>query len=145
MNIIPDLTLALIQVVPFLVLVAGLHLILFKPMLDYLHDRAAATVGARHDAQELVKRAEAHAADYEARLKQVRAEIAGYRAGLRADAHKAHAHQIAEARRESDVRLHGALGAVQREAEIAQKAVASMSRELAGDIASSVLGRPVEA
>lgn len=145
MNIIPDLTLALIQVVPFLVLVAGLHVILFKPMLDYLHDRAAATVGAKHDAQELVKRAEARAADYEARLKQVRAEIATYRAGLRADAQKAHAHEVAEARRESDVRLHQAIGAVQREAEGARRAVAGMSKELAGDIVSTVLGRQVEA
>ncbi len=145
MNIIPDLHLALLQVVPFLVLVAGLQAILFKPMLDYLHDRAAATVGAKHDAQELVKRAEAQSAEYEARLKKVLAEIAAYRSGLRVDAHKAHAHQVAEARRESDVLLHSAVGAVQRDADAARKAVGAMAHELAGQIATTVLGRPVEA
>ncbi len=141
MNIIPDLTLALIQVVPFLVLVAGLQVILFKPMLDYLRDRADATVGAKHDAETLSKQASARLGDYETALAKVRAEITEYRAGLRGDAHKAHAHHVAEARREADVRLQGALHGVQREAAAARLAVAGMSKELAADIVSSVLGR----
>ncbi len=144
MNIIPDLTLALVQVAPFLVLVAGLQVIIFKPMLKYLHDRAAATVGAKHDAEALVKRSEGRMAEYEARLAKVRSELTEYRAALRNDAHKEHAQHVAEARRESEVHLHGALAAIQREAAVARKAVASMSKDLAGDIASSVLGRAVE-
>jgi F-type H+-transporting ATPase subunit b len=143
-NIIPDLILALTQVVPFLVLVAGLQVIIFKPMLNYLHDRAAATVGAKHDAAELVKRSEGRLAEYEAQLAKVRSELTEYRAALRTDAQKAQAHHVAEARRESEVHLHGALAAIQREAAVARKAVASMSKDLAGDIASSVLGRAVE-
>jgi len=143
-NIIPDLTLALIQVVPFLVLVAGLNVIIFKPMLNYLHDRAAATVGAKHDAEALVKRSEGRLAEYEAQLAKVRSELTEYRAMLRKDAQKAHAHQVAEARSASEVQLHGALAAIQREAAVARKAVASMSKDLSSDIASSVLGRPVE-
>lgn len=145
MNIIPDLTLALIQVVPFLVLVAGLNVIIFKPMLAYLQARSVATVGAKHDAEALVKRAEARMAEYEAEMARVRSELAEYRAGLRSDAHKAHAHHVAEARREAEVHLHGALGAIQREAAAAQQHVAAMSRELSGEIVTRVLGRAVEA
>ena len=144
MNIIPDLTLALVQVAPFLVLVAGLQVIIFKPMLNYLHDRAAATVGAKHDAEALVKRSEGRMAEYEAQLAKVRSELTEYRAALRNDAQKEHAHHVAEARRESEVHLDGAMAAIQRDAAVARKAVASMSKDLAGDIASSVLGRAVE-
>ncbi len=145
MNIIPDPILAIIQVVPFLVLVAGLHVIIFKPMLDYLHDRGAATVGAKHDAQALMKQAEAKATDYEGQLAKVRAELTEYRAGLRAAAHKVHAGQVAEARRESDENLQGALAGVHAEAAIARQAVSGMAKELSGDIVQSVLGRAVEA
>ena len=141
MNIIPDLTLALIQVVPFLVLVAGLHVILFKPMLAYLHDRAAATVGAKHDAENLSKRAAARLAEYESLLAKVRAELTEYRGGLRSDAHKAHAHRVAEARSEADVHLQAALHGVQREAAHARQAIEGMSKELAGEIVKTVLGR----
>lgn len=141
MNIIPDLTLALLQVVPFLVLVAGLQVIIFKPMLDYLRDRAGATVGAKHDAEALSKRAAEHLANYEAQLARVRAELTEYRGGLRSDAHKAHAHNVAEARREADIHLQGALHGVQRDAALARQAVAEMSTELAADIVKTVLGR----
>lgn len=141
MNIIPDFTLALIQVVPFLVLVAGLQVILFKPMLAYLHDRAVATVGAKHDAELLSQRAAARLGEYEAQLAKVRAELTEYRAGLRGDAHRAHAHSVAEARREADVHLQGALHGVQREAARARQGIAGMSKELAGDIVKTVLGR----
>lgn len=145
MNIIPDFTLALIQVVPFLVLVAGLNVIIFKPMLAYLHDRNVATVGAKHDAEALAKRAEARMGEYEAALAHVRSELTEYRTGLRQSAHKVHAAQVAAAKKASDGRLQLALADVAQSARAARASVGPMSKEIAVDIATRVLGRPVEA
>jgi F0F1-type ATP synthase membrane subunit b/b' len=57
MNIIPDPILVVLQALPFLVLLAGLHVILYKPMLAYLAERREATAGAKKAAQELQERA----------------------------------------------------------------------------------------
>ena len=68
MNIIPDLVLTALLMAPFLVLVAGMHFILYKPMLAYLDARANATVGARKEAEELQARAASRLNEWEVAL-----------------------------------------------------------------------------
>ena len=53
MNIIPNPTLLLLQLLPFAVTIAGLYLILFKPMFAYLEERDEASTGATDTAKDL--------------------------------------------------------------------------------------------
>jgi F-type H+-transporting ATPase subunit b len=143
MNIIPDPFLALLQVVPFLVLMAGLHAILFKPMLAYLHDRTHATVGARKDAQALSEKADARLAELEAALARARSEVADLRAARRADAQRAYQAVITEARQAADLQIGDAVDVIHGEATQAREQLDAHARTLARDIASQVLGRPL--
>lgn len=143
MSIIPDPILALLQVLPFLVLMLGLHFILFKPMLAYLEARDHATVGARHDAQALAAKAEAKLRDYEQALEKARNEVAEYRAARRAEAQKVYMTRVAAAREASDKRLGGAMATITTEAREARSQMGGRARALAVEAASQVLGRPV--
>ena len=46
MNIVPDPMLTALQAVPFAITLGALHVILFKPMLEYLGEREEAIDGA---------------------------------------------------------------------------------------------------
>lgn len=141
MNLTPDPVLVVLQVFPLLVLMGGLHLILFKPMLAYLHDRDKATVGAKKEAEDLAAKAAARLVEYEAALEKARNEVAEFRAARRAEAQKVHGDAVAVARKESEARVAVAVRGIQAEAEVARGQLDAAARTLAGDVASQVLGR----
>ena len=144
MSIIPDPILALLQVLPFLVLMLGLHFILFKPMLAYLEARDHATVGARHEAEALAAKAEAKLRDYEQALEKARNEVAEFRAARRAEAQKVYTAKVASAREAADKRLGSAMATIATESREARSQMGGRARALAVDAASQVLGRPVQ-
>lgn len=141
MSIIPDPILALLQVLPFLVLMLGMHLILFKPMLAYLSEREHATTGARKQAHALAERAEAKLQEYEAALAAARAEVAEFRTARRAEAQASYNSKVTAARSEADKRLGAAMGTIQNEARTARSQIGAHARSLAQAAASQVLGR----
>ena len=144
MNIIPDLSLVLAQFVPFLVVIFGLKIILFDPMLAYLHERNAATKGVRHDAESLAAKAEEKVARYEAALEKARQQITELRAAKRAEANAEYQRIVAEARKQAEARVSGALVQLQADAEVARRGLAASADSLAFDIAQQVLGRKLE-
>lgn len=143
MSIIPDPILALLQILPFLALMLGLHFILFKPMLDYLQARDHATVGARKEAEALAARAEARLLEYEAALAKARSEVAEYRGERRGEAQKRYQARLAEARKEADARLAEAMSSISADAAAARSEIGDRARALASDAAAQVLGRPL--
>ncbi|MDP2307228.1 MAG: ATP synthase F0 subunit B [Pseudomonadota bacterium] len=143
MNIIPDLVLVGTLMVPFLVLVAGLHFILYKPMLAYLDARAEATVGARKEAEALQAKATARLAEWEAALAQARREVAEFRALRRAAAQAKHAGVVAEARAAAETRIGQAIAVIRAEADSARTELDATSRALSREVATQVLGRPL--
>ncbi|MFN7143513.1 MAG: ATP synthase F0 subunit B [Myxococcota bacterium] len=143
MNIIPDLVLTVCLMFPFLVLVAGMHLILYKPMLAYLDARAAATVGARKEAEELQARAASRLNEWEVALAKAQAEVADFRAQRRQVAQGQYQRIVAEARAAADTRLADALASLRTEATAARAELDGTARALAGDVAVRVLGRPL--
>ncbi len=145
MNLTPDPVLVVLQVFPLLVLMGGLHLILFKPMLAYLRERDKATIGAKKDAEELAARAALRLVEYEAALESARNEVAEFRSARRAEAQKVHAETVAVARREAEGRVAAAVKVIQADAEVARGQLASVSRTLAGEVATQVLGRSIPA
>lgn len=145
MNIIPDPLLVVLQALPFLVLLAGLHVILYKPMLAYLAERKEATAGAKKAAQELQERAALKLQQWEQAFARAQAEVADFRAQKRADAQAVYQKRIAEVRSEADKRIAAALAEVQAEATKARADVPVIAAELAREMASKTLGRQVEA
>ncbi|MDP2315165.1 MAG: ATP synthase F0 subunit B [Pseudomonadota bacterium] len=143
MNIIPDLVLVGTLMVPFLVLVAGLHFILYKPMLAYLEARANATVGARKEAEALQGKAAARLAEWDAALAAARLEVTDFRAQRRAGAQALHARVVAEARGAAEAHLSQAIAGIRAEADAARNELDATSRALSREVAAQVLGRPL--
>jgi F-type H+-transporting ATPase subunit b len=143
MDIFPDPMLVLVQLAPFLVLLAGLHVILFKPTLDYLEARQAATDGARAEAARLQGSSGAALDRYEQALTAARAEIAELRASRRAEANAVHARRVAQARAAAEAETRAAVERLRGEVETARTELPGRARTLAADMAERVLGRPL--
>jgi F0F1-type ATP synthase membrane subunit b/b' len=141
MHLFPDPVLVVVQLAPFLVLMAGLHFILFKPMLAFLEQRQAATVGARAEAEKLQSRSGEQVGRYEAAVNAARAEVADLRAARRAAANVEYQRIVAAARTEAEEQVSSAVGRIRTEATAARAQLEGASRSLADDVAAQVLGR----
>jgi F-type H+-transporting ATPase subunit b len=142
-NIIsPDASLVFVLVL-FVIFVFVLNRILFRPISRVLDARQTLTEGSANEARAARRRYEAKLADYEATIRQARAE--NYRrleqeraAALEErrkliEAAKLHAHgQIADARLE-----------IGQQAAQARSALESEAHQIADRISRTVLGRPV--
>jgi F-type H+-transporting ATPase subunit b len=144
MVVIPDPFLSLLQVLPFGVTFVGLYLILWKPLLDYLDGREAATSGARSEADHLAGEIVHQVADLEDRLREARAEITAERAAARARAAKVEAEMLAEARRRAEAHVSAALVELNEARAQAAAQVDGIARGLSASITESVLGRPAQ-
>lgn len=145
MSLVPDPVLIVLQAIPFFVSMFILHSLVFKPMIAYLQDREAATVGAQQQALKLRQDAELRLAEYEAKLSRARAEIGTVRAEARAAALVKREEVLAVARREAEARVADAREIIVGERELASQELSRMSRGLARDIASKILGRELAA
>lgn len=145
MPLIPDPWLILIQTVPFLVALFVLSNVVFHPMIRYLEDRDAATVGAREQAARLQHEADVRLARYEAQLLAARGEVATLRAARRQEALDRRERALAHARSEADRKVKDALDVIDGERDLAAQELERMARILAHDITDRVLGRPAQA
>lgn len=144
-TIAPDMTLLLVQVLPFLAMMAILTAVLFKPMVRYLEEREQATVGAHETASALDADADGKLSDYDAKLAAAKAEILEYRAKVRAETNAERDAAIGSARSECEAQLAEAVQAIRAEREIASQELKRLSGALAEDITGAVLGRQAEA
>ncbi len=141
MSIFPDPLLIVLQAIPFLVTMAVLSKLVFKPMAEYLQERDDATVGTRETAVQLQKEAAAKLDEYESRMKEARSEMTGLRARRRSEALEERDAAIVEARGEADVAIDKALEVIATEKAAASTQMQTISTALAADITSTVLGR----
>ena len=145
MSLVPDLTLTLLQMLPFLATMLVLNALVFKPMVAYLEDRDEATVGAKAEAADLTQQAEEKMSTYEDQLSTAKAEIQAMRAKLRATAKDEREASLAAARVDCEARLSAAVAEIQAESDVARKELAGNTAALADDITSAVLGRDASA
>lgn len=129
------------QALPFFVTIAGLHFILFKPMLAYLAARREATEGERKKAAALTERAELKLQQWEAALQRAHAEVAEFRSAKRAESQAVYAKRVAAARAEAEAQIADAVAVIAGEAELAREQVGAMARQVAQDMATRALGR----
>jgi len=143
LDIIPNPSLIALQMVPFLVTLAALYFIIFKPMLEYLDAREQVISGVRAEAERLQAELAEKMTDYEARLTAARGQVTELRARLRAEAQTSAEARIAEAQAEAEKQVASAVQVIRTERDAARGELEATARALASDISARVLGRTV--
>jgi F-type H+-transporting ATPase subunit b len=132
-----------IILVTFLLLMAFLDRILFRPMLRLLEEREAHTQGAVEEAKALEAEAAAAITAYETRIAAARDEAAAANASVRKRAADEERAVLDRAREEANRRVGQIERDVAAAADGARRDLAAQAREMARVIAEKVLGRPV--
>ncbi|MCP4872980.1 MAG: ATP synthase F0 subunit B [Proteobacteria bacterium] len=135
--------LLLLQAVPFLLAVAGLHFIIFKPMLAMLAERERNITGFRKEAELLQEEVAGKLAELEERLAAARGEAAAERGRLRTEAAAAEQEILAAARGRAEAHLEEARATLAAEHAAASVQLEAHAAELSRSVASSVLGRQI--
>lgn len=145
MEIVPDPLLVALFFPPFLIAVVGMWVILWKPLLDWMSERDAASVGARKEAARLEEEVATRLETLEGRLRATRTELADMRAASRVEATKAEAKVTSAARAEAEAKVEAATARIAEQSEIARRGLSDAARSIADDMATQVLGRPLQA
>ena len=145
MEIIPNMKQVLLNALPFMVAIVSMYKIILKPMLDHLIERTGAIKGGHDEAARIEAQIQERMSEYEAKLAEAREEIATLRAEKRADAQAKYDTVVAGARSDAEAQIESALGEINAAKEAASAQLATMSGEIADQVAGQVLGRPVSA
>ena len=141
-QLVPDGTLIL-HVIIILVMVYVLNATLFKPINQILASREKRTRGRLTEAQEIMASVTQKTTDYEKSLRQARAEAYAYSEAQRAEALKERQARLNEMRSELATSVAHEKQAIERQATEARSSLESDSRQLAAEIGSRILNRPI--
>ena len=133
----------LLQFVNFMILMAVLNALLFKPLRAALKARRDTIEGSRAKVQDIDEQVQAQIARYEAQLQEARQQGGEERSVLRKTAQEEEARILGGANQKSAERLQTIKEQIQEEAEVARQALRSETEALAKDIAGKVLGRAI--
>jgi len=145
MEIVPTPALAIALVFPFLVTMAALWFILFKPLLGYLAEREAVSHDARKEATDLNKQVESRLGELQQRLAVARSEVSALRATARAQALQKETEIVADARQLAEARVRDATHQIVAEQRLASEKMKAAAEAMSSEIATQVLGREVGA
>ena len=141
-QLVPDGTLIL-HVIIILVMVYVLNATLFKPINQILASREKRTRGRLSEAQEIMASVTEKTTDYEKSLRQARAEAYAYSEAQRAEAMKERQARLNEMRAELATSVAHEKQAIERDATDARSSLEGDSRQLAAEIGSRILNRPI--
>ncbi len=133
----------LLQFVNFMILMAVLNALLFKPLRAALKARRDTIEGSRAKVQDIDEQVQAQIARYEAQLQEARQQGGEERSLLRKTAQEEEARILGGANQKSAEKLQMIKEQIQEEAEVARQALRSETKALAKDIAGKVLGRAI--
>lgn len=111
----------------------------WTPFQRVLEEREVVTAGARRDAEEMMARAEEKVSQYEASLREVRAEIYREQEVARKKALDQRAETLARARENAGKVLEKARAEIASDVAAAKKGLETEAARLAGQIADSLL------
>ena len=126
----------------FLLLMAVLWPLLFKPWLATQQRRAEAIAGAHTKAKDLERDASSLLVEHDEKLSAARDRANDLRADIRRDEEAAQAKTLAAARAEATEKADAARTRIAAQAETARAALAGRVDDLAQDIVKRLLGRP---
>jgi F-type H+-transporting ATPase subunit b len=141
-QLVPDGTLVL-HVIIILVMVYVLNATLYKPINQILASREKRTRGRLTEAQEIMVSVSEKTSDYEKSLRQARAEAYAFSEAQRAEAMKERQQRLNEMRAEMAESVGREKQAIERQAADARVTLESESRQIAAEIGSRILNRPI--
>ena len=133
----------LLQFVNFMILMAVLNALLFKPLRAALQARRDTIEGSKAKVQDIDEQVQAQIARYEAQLQEARLQGSQERAALRKTAQDEEARILGGANKTSAEKLQTIKEQIQAEASTARQALRDETEALAKSIAGKVLGRAV--
>jgi F-type H+-transporting ATPase subunit b len=141
-QLVPDGTMVL-HVIIILVMVYVLNATLYKPINQILAAREKRTKGRLSEAQEIMASVTEKTSDYEKSLRQARAEAYAYSEAQRAEAMKDRQQRVNEMRAQLAESLAREKQAINQQAGSARAELDSESRQIAAEIGSRILNRPI--
>lgn len=130
-----------LQFANFMILLAVLNVLLYRPLRNVLAARKATVDGDLAKARSLDEQIQAQVAEYEAKLQEARQRGSQERAALRQAAQAEETRLISSANEKATLRLQSLKEQVAGEAESARRGLRSETETLAREIAGKVLGR----
>jgi len=135
----------LLNAIPTFLLVVFLHFYLkavfFKPLEKTLAKRYEATEGARKQAEAALARASARTAEYEAAMRNARAEVYQTQEQLHKRLEERQTQEVHAARERVEETIRKAKDDLAADAEAAKASLAQQSETLANQISESILRR----
>jgi len=137
-----DIDLAfVIQLINFLVLILVLNVFLYKPIRKVLADRQAALTGAKSRAAQVEEEVAQRMAEYEERLRSMKAATGAERGELKKEAQAQEASILGKARAEATQTIEAMKAKVAKEAAEARVLLQEQAKALSSEICAKVLGR----
>jgi F-type H+-transporting ATPase subunit b len=129
------------QGVIFLIVVAFLNKVLFKPILGLLHEREEKTEGFMRDAGEKEKAAESTLVEYQEKLRQARKEVLEVKKQYISEGTNTRTELLEKARKEANQSLEEIKDGIAKASEEARKALGQQTEALGKEVAEKVLRR----
>lgn len=143
MNIMPNPLLIALQLLPFLVTIASLYFIIFKPMMEYLEERESRSFGATDSAKSLEAETAEMKAKIDTRLQEAHKQASEKRAHARQELMTKYNAYVHEQRQIAEQKIHDAAREMEVEKAAAKQAIRAQAEGFATDIASKLIGRDV--
>ena len=143
MNVYPNLTLVLLQVVPFLVTIFALNALILKPMLQYLEEREEKSGGAESNAGEINVSIDNKVEQLATEIKAAQHQAAGIRELARSEAAAEYTEAIQVFRKNSEQQIKDAVLVIDQEQQAARQELRGQVEAIAVEIASKALGRRI--
>jgi F-type H+-transporting ATPase subunit b len=132
-----------VQFAIFVVMMAVLRVLVFKPFFAVQDERHRRIEGARKEALAMEERATAITADYEAKLTEARRRGADERIKLRSEGQAHEREVLAAARARSAKAMEEAMAHARVEEAEARARLAGDAQSIAHEVATRVIGRPI--
>jgi len=128
-------------IVLFLIVYAGYHFLVHRPLVRTLRERHDRTEGAIERARADVAAAEAKATEYEQRIREAQVAVFRKQEARRSAAQASRQEALQEARRQAQARVAEAKAGLDREVEAAKGGLQKDAERLAHEIIERILGR----
>jgi F-type H+-transporting ATPase subunit b len=139
--LVPDPQLLVALILLFVLLIAPVNALVFKPLLRVLEERAARITGTRSRADKIEQDAAVILARYETSVRETREESERTRRSLLEEVRDEAQRETAAARRDAEGRIERARHEVAASLDTARGTLRAEAQELARQAASQVLGR----
>ncbi|NJK34213.1 MAG: F0F1 ATP synthase subunit B' [Oscillatoriales cyanobacterium SM2_2_1] len=133
-----------IMAIQFLILVAILNELFFKPLMKVIDERDQSVRFGIAEAKERLSKAKSMASDYEKQLAQTRRDIQELIAAAQADANKIRNQQIADALTEAQLHVQNAKAEIEQQKQEVSAALDQQVTSLSHQILTKILGDLVQ-